>query len=78
MSAAPAGGPDPPRPRPSGPGIMEFAGLGMVLTACTLGGLGLGWLLDSAAGTLPVFLMVGLFVGIAVGGLACRSRVRQW
>lgn len=75
MSTGAAGGPDPPRPNP---GIMEFAGLGALLTVCTLAGLGLGWLLDSIAGTLPIFLMVGLIAGIAVGGLACRSQVRRW
>jgi F0F1-type ATP synthase assembly protein I len=77
VTPAGTGGPELP-PRPSGPGIMEFAGLGALLTVCTLAGLGLGWLLDSVAGTLPVFLMIGLLVGIAVGALACRARVRRW
>ncbi len=61
----------------SGPGIMAYAGLGMLNAVCLLLGLGLGWLVDDHLGTLPVFMLVGLAVGIAVGALATRSEMRR-
>lgn len=57
---------------------MEFAGLGLLNAVCLLAGLGLGWLVDSLAGTLPIFLMIGLIAGMAVGVLATRARLRHW
>lgn len=47
----------------------SFLGLGLVVAA-TLGvGFGLGFAVDSALGTSPVFLLVGLGVAL-VGGIA--------
>jgi ATP synthase protein I len=39
--------------------------MGAVIAAELVAGLGLGWLVDSLAGTAPVFLLVGLLLGIA-------------
>lgn len=61
-----------------GPGIMEFAGLGLLNAVCLLGGLGIGYLLDDSLGTLPTFMMVGLLVGIAVGAVATRAELRRF
>ena len=73
---------DPPEPEDSipdrQPGIMVFAGLGM-LNALSLGlGLLLGWLVDRELGTLPLFLFVGLVAGIACGVLATRSELKRY
>jgi len=57
---------------------MEFAGLGMLNAVCLLAGLGLGWLLDGALGTFPVFLFVGLVAGIAAGIALTRVELRRW
>ena len=62
----------------SGPSIMQFAGLGLLNAFCLLSGLGLGWLVDSALQTLPLFLMVGLILGALVGVLATRAEVKRW
>lgn len=50
-------------------GWSTLLGMGAVVGAELLVGLGLGWLLDKLLGTAPVFLFVGLLVGIvaAVG-----------
>jgi F0F1-type ATP synthase assembly protein I len=40
-------------------------GMGAVIAAELVAGLGLGWLVDSLAGTTPIFLLVGLLLGIA-------------
>jgi F0F1-type ATP synthase assembly protein I len=39
--------------------------MGAVIAAELVAGLALGWLVDSLADTGPVFLLVGLFLGIA-------------
>lgn len=51
--------------RPTGPDLSTLLGLGISIAAFLVVGLGLGWLVDEILGTLPVFLMVGLALGIA-------------
>lgn len=46
-------------------GWPELLGMGAVIAAELVAGLGLGWLVDSLAGTGPVFLLIGLLLGIA-------------
>jgi F0F1-type ATP synthase assembly protein I len=38
--------------------------MGAVIAAQLVAGLALGWLVDSLAGTTPVFILVGLLLGI--------------
>ncbi len=64
-------------PRPS-PGIMVFAGLGLFNAFCVLSGLALGWLVDRALGTLPLFMLVGLLAGITLGVLGTRSELKRY
>jgi len=60
------------------PGIMAFAGIGMMNALCLAVGLVGGWLLDRALGTLPLFLFVGLIAGIATGVLATRAEWKRY
>jgi ATP synthase protein I len=46
-------------------GWSELVGMGAVVAAELVAGLGLGWLVDSLAGTAPAFLLIGLLLGIA-------------
>lgn len=46
-------------------GWSELLGMGAVIAAELVAGLGLGWLVDSLADTAPVFLLIGLLLGIA-------------
>jgi F0F1-type ATP synthase assembly protein I len=62
----------------SGPGIMVFAGLGLLNAVCALVGLAAGWFVDRALHTLPVFMLVGLALGIAVGVVATRNQLKQY
>jgi F0F1-type ATP synthase assembly protein I len=39
--------------------------MGMAIAAQLVVGLALGWLIDHLASTSPIFLLVGLFLGIA-------------
>jgi F0F1-type ATP synthase assembly protein I len=63
---------------PQGPGIMVFAGIGLMNAICLLGGLALGWLADRWAGTTPLFMLVGLVAGIVVGVFATRAELRRF
>ena len=62
----------------NGPGIMAFAGLGLLNALCLVLGLGGGWLIDQALGTLPLFLFLGLIAGIAMGVLATRAEWKRY
>ena len=45
-------------------GWSELLGMGAVIAAELVAGLGLGWLVDSLADTTPIFLLIGLLLGI--------------
>jgi F0F1-type ATP synthase assembly protein I len=55
----------------------DLVGLGGLLAGAVIVGTGLGYLLDRSAGTEPVFTLVGVFVGIAAGGVGFWLRVRS-
>ena len=46
-------------------GWSTLLGMGAVIAAQLVAGLALGWVVDKLAGTSPVFLLVGLVLGIA-------------
>lgn len=46
-------------------GWSALLGMGAVVAAELVAGLALGWLIDRLAGTAPVFLLVGVLLGIA-------------
>lgn len=60
------------------PGILQFAGLGLMNAICIGAGLTGGWLVDRALGTLPLFLFVGLILGILCGVLVTRSEIKKY
>jgi F0F1-type ATP synthase assembly protein I len=46
-------------------GWSTLLGMGAVIAAQLVAGLALGWLVDSLANTTPIFLLIGLLLGIA-------------
>jgi F0F1-type ATP synthase assembly protein I len=46
-------------------GWSALLGMGAVIAAELVAGLGLGWLVDTLADTTPIFLLIGLLLGIA-------------
>ena len=44
-----------------------FSEIGVVLLVTTLAGVGIGYWVDQRLGTIPVFVLVGLFVGLGAG-----------
>lgn len=57
---------------------MAFAGLGLMNAICLGSGLVGGWFADKALGTLPLFLLIGLVLGVVVGALATRSEIKRY
>ncbi|MBI2763156.1 MAG: AtpZ/AtpI family protein [Chloroflexi bacterium] len=47
-----------------------FSEIGVILLVTTLAGVGIGYLADTKFGTIPVFVLIGLAVGMAVGARA--------
>lgn len=50
-------------------GWSTLLGMGAVIAAQLVAGLALGWLVDGLADTTPIFLLVGLLLGI-VGAIS--------
>lgn len=55
----------------------DLLGLGGLLVGAVVGGLVLGLLLDQAAGTAPLFVLLGITLGIIAGGVGFWARVRS-
>ena len=65
-------------PPPSTPASgADLAGIGLYLAGAVLVPLIGGVLLDSALHTAPVFVLIGLFVGLVAGGIAIWLKVRE-
>ena len=47
-----------------GPGWSDFLGLGVTAAGVLIAGFALGWLVDHLAGTFPLFVFIGLLLGI--------------
>ena len=57
---------------------MQFAGLGLMNAMCLAAGLLGGWFVDQFLGTLPLFLFVGLILGVASGAFLTRSEIKRF
>ena len=65
-------------PPPSNPTTgSDLAGIGLYLAGAVLVPLLGGVLLDNVLHTAPVFVLVGLCVGLVAGGIAIWLKVRQ-
>jgi F0F1-type ATP synthase assembly protein I len=64
-------------PRSAGLRGRDLLGLGGLLVAAVVGGLVIGLLVDDAAGTSPLFVLVGIAVGIVAGAVGFWARVRS-
>ena len=55
----------------------DLVGLGGLLVAAVVGGMVIGLLLDQAAGTAPLFALLGIFVGIVAAAVGFWRRVKD-
>ncbi len=60
------------------PGAVAFLGMGLSAAVCVGAGLGLGLWVDSAAGTAPAFLLVGLALGLAAAAYSIVKQIRTY
>jgi F0F1-type ATP synthase assembly protein I len=64
-------------PSNSSPSVAGLAGIGMYLAAVILLPLLAGVWIDSAWHTAPVFVLIGLFVGLVAGAAGIWLKVRE-
>jgi len=55
-----------------------FSEIGFVLLVTTLAGVGLGYWADTRLGTVPIFVLIGLFVGMGIGARAMWLLIRRF
>ena len=60
------------------PGWQELLGMGAAIAAVIAVGTGLGWVVDVLADTVPIFLMVGLTLGIGGAVAYTVSQFRKY
>ena len=65
---------EPPRPA----SLRDFLGVGGAIAVLVAGGMLLGWFIDSKAGTLPVFALVGLAAGITAACFYAYFKFRRF
>ena len=66
------------RPTSQGPSGADMAGVGIYFAAAALLPILGGVALDGALHTSPLFVLVGLFVGLVAGGTAIYLKVREF
>jgi F0F1-type ATP synthase assembly protein I len=55
-----------------------FSEIGLSLLVTTLLGVGIGYWADTQLGTIPIFVLVGFFVGAGAGALAIYRLVMRF
>ena len=64
-------------PTNSSPSVSDLAGIGIYLAAAVLLPIVGGVALDKALHTAPVFVLIGLFVGLVAGAAGIWLKVRE-
>lgn len=60
------------------PGAVAFLGMGLTAAVCVGIGVVLGLWLDSALGTGPIFLLMGLALGVATAAVGVVKQIRTY
>ena len=69
--------PEPESPKPL-PGAVAFLSMGLSAAICVGIGVGLGLWVDSLLGTGPIFLLLGLAMGVAVAAVSVVRQIRTY
>jgi F0F1-type ATP synthase assembly protein I len=65
--------------QPSGrPSVASLVVLGSTVVFLVVGGVGLGWWLDSVLHTVPVFVFIGLAIGMVSAWLYAYAKLRKF
>ncbi len=65
-------------PGKGGAYLVLFSEIGIVLLVTTLVGTLAGYWLDKQIGTIPVFVLVGLLVGMSIGALSAYRLITRF
>lgn len=60
------------------PNLLTLLGLGVTIAVCLGVGLAAGWALDGVLATTPIFIFVGIVVGVGMGVAATWVEVRKF
>ncbi len=60
------------------PGAVAFLSMGLAAAVCVGIGVGLGLWVDSALGTGPAFLLVGLALGVTLAAVSVVKQIRTY
>lgn len=63
---------------PDSLGWSSLLGMGAATAAILVAATGLGWLVDDLVGTTPIFLMIGLVVGILAASAFVVTKFRTY
>ncbi|HXS71089.1 MAG TPA: AtpZ/AtpI family protein [Patescibacteria group bacterium] len=55
-----------------------FSEIGFTLLVTTLVGVGVGYWADTRLGTIPIFVLIGFFVGAGIGALAIYRLIMRF
>jgi F0F1-type ATP synthase assembly protein I len=58
--------------------MWSLLGIGSTVVVLVVGGVGLGWWLDSVLHTVPVFVFIGLAVGMASAWYFAYAKLRKF
>ena len=61
-----------------GSDLAALLGLGVTLAAYLVVGLGLGWLVDWMVGSRPVFILIGMALGIVGASIHMYSQFKKY
>lgn len=67
-----------PRAPREGPDLYTLLGIGVASALCVAVGMGLGWFVDDRLGTFPVFVLVGLALGIVSACTYTYAEIRKF
>ena len=65
-------------PGTGGAYLVLFSEIGLVILVTTLAGTLAGYWIDKQVGTLPIFVLVGLAIGLGAGARACYGLITRF
>jgi len=65
-------------PGRTGAYLALFSEIGLILLATTLIGVLVGYWVDKQIGSLPIFVLIGLAVGLAAGGVSVYRLINRF
>jgi F0F1-type ATP synthase assembly protein I len=58
--------------------VALFSEIGLIFLVTTLGGIGVGYLVDTRLGTVPLFGVIGLLIGFGIGSTGVWTLINRF